>query len=247
MPIGDRSRELYDPRFVAQLFDGMSRTYGVVNLISSFGFAWRWRHQCTRLLQTQGGDCVVDLMSGMGELWSDLVGRVGGDGSVIGIDISEAMCDASTPQRLRLSRDRHVMMARANALSCPIADGSVDGVISTFGLKTFNAEQLDKLAHEAQRILKPGGSIAMLEISVPTLAALRWPYMFYLEVVVPMIGWLLLGNPDHYRLLGVYTRAFGDCRDAAERFRRAGLEIEDRSFFFRCATGFTGRKPTVTQ
>lgn len=242
MPDADRSRELYDPRFVAELFDGMSQTYGVVNLISSFGFAWRWRHQCTRLLKVDDGARVVDLMSGMGELWPDLAAKVGGRGHVTGVDISEAMCVASKPQRHRLSHDRCVLMTQANALTCPLADESVDGVISTFGLKTFNAEQLDTLAYEVQRVLKPGGSVAMLEISVPALAWLRWPYMFYLEVVVPMIGWLLLGNPDHYRLLGVYTRAFGDCRDAAERFRSVGLEIEDKSFFFRCATGFVGRK-----
>lgn len=243
MPDADRSRELYDPRFVAELFDGMSKTYGVVNLISSFGFAWRWRHQCTRLLTTPRGGKVVDLMSGMGELWPDLADMVGADGSVTGIDISQAMCVASTPQRRRLASNRHVVMTQANALACPLADESVDGVISTFGLKTFNADQLDTLAREVARILKPGGRIAVLEISVPALAALRWPYMFYLEAVVPMIGWLLLGNPDHYRLLGVYTRAFGDCRDAAARFRQAGLEIDDRSFFFGCATGFVGRKP----
>jgi len=63
-------QSLYNPASIRILFNEMARTYGAVNLVSSFGFAVRWRHQCiARLPPTVPLRRVADLMSGMGELW----------------------------------------------------------------------------------------------------------------------------------------------------------------------------------
>jgi len=66
--------------------------------------------------------------------------------------------------------------------------------------------------------------------------------MFYLRYVIPTIGRVFMGNPDNYRLLGVYTSNFGRCDQAIEIFREAGFTVQPRSFFFGCATGFRGKK-----
>jgi len=75
------------------------------------------------------------------------------------------------------------------------------------------------------------------------LLPLRAAYMFYLKWVIPLIGRLLLGNPDCYRMLGVYTQAFGNATHFAGCLRKAGLEVDPVSYFFGCATGVRGRKP----
>ncbi len=59
--------KLYDPAYIKQLFNEMSATYGLVNLISSFDFAWWWRRQCVRLAGLNEGGRVCDFMSGQGE------------------------------------------------------------------------------------------------------------------------------------------------------------------------------------
>jgi demethylmenaquinone methyltransferase/2-methoxy-6-polyprenyl-1,4-benzoquinol methylase len=87
------SRPSYNPAFVKQLFDEMAATYGLMNLISSFGFARRWRRQCLGAVPIRPGDRVLDLMTGMGELIPDAARRVGGPGSVTAVDISPRMCD----------------------------------------------------------------------------------------------------------------------------------------------------------
>ncbi|MEM6554212.1 MAG: class I SAM-dependent methyltransferase, partial [Planctomycetota bacterium] len=135
-----------------------------------------------------------------------------------------------------------VGVVQADALCCPLADGSVDAVYCSFGLKTLDAGQTEALAREVCRVLRPGGRLAFLEISVPRAGWLRWPYMLYLKRLIPVIGALLLGNPDNYRLLGVYTERFGDCGSAASAFERAGLALTRHRFFAGCATGFSGRK-----
>jgi ubiquinone/menaquinone biosynthesis C-methylase UbiE len=67
--------------------------------------------------------------------------------------------------------------------------------------------------------------------------------MFYLKRIVPLLGRLLLGDPACYRMLGIYTEAFGDCRRFAEALESAGLQVEQSRLFFGCATAVRGRKP----
>lgn len=236
-----RDDRLYDPAFVRRLFDEMAGTYGVVNLIASFGFAARWRRQCLRLVPVRPGAAALDLMTGMGELVPDLARRVGPEGSVRAVDLSPVMCRLA---RKHISRAGcPVEVVEADALGPDLPPGSADAVVSSFGLKTFDAGQTERLAAQVARALKPGGAFALVEISVPPNRWLRRPYLFYLRHVIPWVGRLFLGNPDNYRLLGVYTEAFGDCRGAAEAFARAGLAVRPASFFFGCATGLHGHKP----
>ena len=138
-------------------------------------------------------------------------------------------------------------MIEADALECPLGASSVDMIFCTFGLKTFSETQLSSLAAEVTRMLRPGGTFAFLEISVPPNPLLRIPFLFYLQQVVPLLGRLFLGNPENYRMLGVYTRAFHNCQTTGSLFAKAGLQIHFRSYFFGCATGFVGCKPLPSQ
>lgn len=234
--------DIYDPLFVRGLFDEMARTYGVVNLISSFGFAWRWRRQCLRSIDITRSATVLDLMTGMGELCPGISRIVGAEGAIIALDISPVMCERARRLIPASSHPRFEVL-QADALDCPIDDESVDFVVSTFGLKTFNSEQLATLAREVHRVLRPGGQFAFLEISVPTSRVLQVPYLAYINRIIPLLGRFLMGNPENYRLLGVYTMAFGNCRQALSSFAAAGLEVQYHSYFFGCATGLTGHKP----
>lgn len=233
---------LYDPAFVRALFDEMAATYGVMNLITSFGFARRWRRQLVRGVSIPTGAAVVDLMTGQGELCPDVARQVGPEGRIAAVDISPVMC----AQAARYTAGKlpcEIRVIEADALRCDLPDASADVVVSSFGLKTFSAEQLAELAAVVFRLLRPGGAFAFIEISVPPAALLRAPYLFYLKRVIPILGRLFLGNPDNYRMLGQYTEAFGNCRTAATLFEAAGLDVTFRPLFFGCATALFGSRP----
>ena len=237
------SSDIYSPSFVKALFNEMSRTYGVVNLISSFGFCSLWRRQCAAQLSFSQGMTVLDLMSGMGECWRSVYDRSRGAVSVIAIDFSPEMCRHAELQRGKYE-GMSVKVVREDVLSNSVGDDSAECVISTFGLKTLSEEQQGRFAAEVARILKPGGAFSLLEISVPPGRLLRRVYMFYIKRVVPLIGRMILGNPDNYRMLGVYTERFRDCRQMYEVMKAAGLIVEYRSYFFGCASGIVGSKPS---
>ncbi len=232
---------LYDPALVRSLFDEMAATYGLVNLVSSFGFCRRWRLQCIQQVRLFEGARVIDLMTGMGELCPAIANSVGSGGGVVAVDISPVMCSKAR-QHLAERLTCPIEVIEADALCSSLPSGSADVVLASFGLKTFSSDQGRQLAKEVRRLLKPGGMFSFIEISVPPSTLLRGPYMLYLKRLIPLIGRLMMGNPENYRLLGVYTEAFGSCHSVASAFRAAGLEVEVRSFFFGCATGLVGRR-----
>ena len=232
---------LYEPEFVRRLFNEMAQTYGVVNLISSLGFSARWRKQCIHRIAIPPGATVVDFMTGMGELCPSLARRVGRDGIVRAIDISPEMCRRARVQANRCPCTIEVL--EADALLNTLPSASADVVVSSFGLKTFSNEQLGLLAKQTARLLKPGGQFSFLEISVPQNRWLRLPYMFYVKRLIPLIGKVMLGNPENYRMLGTYTEAFGNCEAFKRECDQSGLVVKEASYFFGCATGVFGHKP----
>jgi ubiquinone/menaquinone biosynthesis methyltransferase len=231
---------IYDPRYIETLFDEMAGTYEKTNYVSSFGFSQRWRAQCVRGAHLEPGMVVVDLMTGMGECWAALRRRIGTGGRIVAVDISSGMLKHASA-RLEQAPLPAIEIRHEDALATGIETASADRVVSAFGLKTFSEEQIRRLALQVRRILKPGGCFSLIEISVPRPWWLRWPYLFYLNHVIPWIGRLFLGNPANYRMLGTYTERFGDARRAMTLFHEQGFEVEYRRYFLGCATGFVGR------
>lgn len=246
----------------------MSTTYGVVNFISSFGFTWRWRRQCVSLAQLKPGDRVCDLMTGMGECWNEILKRTGRRGELLAVDFSPAMIAAarkriaapgavqSTNSEYRPNYTNHgerysnVEIQEQDvfdpAFAAALADASperFDALVCCFGVKTLAPEMYPGLAELLRRLLKPGGRFSFVEISLPPAAILRLPLLFYINWIIPWIGKLCLGNPDNYRMLGVYTGEFGDCSRLNESFQAAGLTVRYRRLFFGSATAVCGNVP----
>jgi demethylmenaquinone methyltransferase/2-methoxy-6-polyprenyl-1,4-benzoquinol methylase len=231
----------YDEKYVARLFDQMGPSYDVVNLISSFGFSEIWRARCVGNLSIHPGAVIADLMSGSGECWNYITRRTKPNGKILSVDFSSVMCSRQKRRQARLD-GVDVQILCENATSTSLPDHSVDFIISAFGLKTFNAPLLDQLAAEMFRVLRPGGSCSLLEISLPVSRFLRTPYQFYISSVIPLIGRFFLKDIECYRMLGVYTQAFGSCAKVIEHFRKAGFQVVVKTHSFGCATSIIAKK-----
>jgi demethylmenaquinone methyltransferase/2-methoxy-6-polyprenyl-1,4-benzoquinol methylase len=231
----------YDEKYVAHLFDQMGPSYDIVNLISSLGFSEIWRARCVQNLPAKKGAVVADLMAGSGECWTYLKRQVMPIEKIVSVDFSSVMCSR---QKHRLNRLKNVDIdiRCENALSMSLEASSVNYIVSAFGLKTFNAPLLDRLALEMFRILRPGGACSLLEISVPDSKFLRIPYMFYIKKLIPLIGRIFLKDIECYKMLGVYTEAFGSCAKVVGHFQKAGFQVSVKKHFFGCATSLIAKK-----
>lgn len=237
----NEQKDIYSPSAVKELFNEMSTTYGVVNMVASLGFTIIWRkYVISKLDRTKRSEVMVDLMSGMGELFSVIRSDLNPPTKLIAIDFSTKMCEQAKKEASRNQFKTEVI--EADIFDKIIPDASADTVVCSFGLKTFSLEQQARFAKEVARILKPGGDFSFIEISVPKNAFLKLGLQFYLKLFIPMIGKICLGNPDNYRHLGVYTGKFGNSRFFHEQLVLQGLESNYFEHFFGCATGVFGRK-----
>lgn len=237
--------DIYDAKFVANLFNRMSQTYGTANYFSSFGFTERWRKQCIREidwnLEIEKG---IDLMSGMGETWNLIDKESKQTHELIGVDISPAM-NIKAKEKINKYHSLEISIREENVLYNDIDTNSSDYIVSTFGLKTFSDDQLKILAKEVNRILKINGQFAFVEISKPKNKLLIIPYMFYLKFIIPIIGKVFLGNSKDYRMLGIYCEKFIDCEKFKMYLIKEGLQVTICKYFLGCATGVKGKKVCV--
>ena len=234
-------RDIYDPEYVKSLFDEMASTYEAVNYLSSFGFSHRWRQQFVKKASIGPGMLVCDLMCGMGECWGAITRHLNSDDILIAQDISKGMLQGAQRKSVRFNEDR-VCLLQQNVLSTALKDESVDAVICGFGVKTLSSTQLHLLVDEVARILKHSGTFAFIEVSIPEGWVFEKIYMHYLKQIVPIVGKLLLGNPENYRMLGEYTQRFRNCQGLYSLIAKRGLRVRYDKYFYGCATGVSGVK-----
>jgi demethylmenaquinone methyltransferase/2-methoxy-6-polyprenyl-1,4-benzoquinol methylase len=238
------TQDIYDPVFVANLFDRCSSNYRRWSLISSLGFIWLWRKQCVGLLAKPPTKkpVIVDLMAGTGEIWPHLLSRFPDTGVILAVDISPRM-HIEAVERLHKNRTDQIEHLEADALQTDLPTDHADMLVSTFGLKTFNPDQQTILAKQIARILKPGGSFSVIEASDPKGWVLRPLYRTYLDRMLPWVERLFLKGAQDFSMIGTYTRNFGSSTHMAEALAAEGLEVTYRAHFFGCASSVSGKKP----
>ncbi|MEZ4912221.1 MAG: class I SAM-dependent methyltransferase [Saprospiraceae bacterium] len=233
--------DIYDPVFVRKLFDRMSDSYDRMNTITSFGFSVLWRKQfINKVTGTKDPIEILDLLSGLGENW-DLLLKKFPNGHITALDFSSNMVDQSADKNRKYFSNK-VEILNQNILQNELRKQHYDVITCAFGLKTFNAEQIDTIADCVENVLKDDGAFTFIEISKPNFVLLQFFYRFYLKWIIPMLGKLFLGNPEDYRMLWTYTDRFENCSQVKQIFERNNLEVEYHTYFFGCASGISGRK-----
>lgn len=234
--------KIYEAEYVKGLFDRMSASYERVNYLTSFGFSLRWRRQFLKPLNLESSKPLqaIDLLTGMGEVWGPLRSKLP-HAELSALDFSPGMLSYATLKNQKKYNGK-IHILEEDVLNNQLPANHFDLVVCSFGLKTFDPQQLRKLAQVVKHILKPGGQFTFIEISNPDAPLLSKLYGFYLGKVIPIFGFFLLGNPREYRMLWEYTQAFGNAKQATQLFKKENLEVTYQSYFYGCASGFIGRK-----
>lgn len=234
-------KNIYEPKFVKQLFNQMSGSYERMNYITSFGFSIRWRKQfLNKLGKSDENLNVIDVLSGLGENWTYLK-RNFPNSNFFALDFSEEMISHSRNKGNKVFNGQLNLLCE-NILQNTLEANSFDIISCAYGLKTFNEQQLEILAKEISRILKPNGKFSFVEVSKPKNKLLYYPYKFYLSKIIPKLGKLFLGNPEDYKMLWIYTENFKDCNHVKKIFAQYHLDVKPENYFYGCATGVYGQK-----
>lgn len=184
-------------RHARALFAPLGPTYDRVGATLSFGQDPRWRRFLVSRLPTDGGH-VLDVATGTGLVADALLAR---GFRVTGLDQSAEM--------LALARKRfgdRVELVEASADELPLAGASFDHLTFTYLLRYVDdpAATMRELA----RVVRPGGTVAMLEFDVPR-GVWRPLWDLWVGVGLPLAGRLISpGWHEVGRFLGPSIRSF---------------------------------------
>lgn len=192
-------------------------------------------------------------MTGMGECWDEIFRRTrepdaatsaGKTPALVAIDFSPVMIAAARKKAAAHAEFAHVEVLEQDVFQYTVAPAErFDAIVCGFGVKTLAPEMYADVADLLLRLLKPGGRFAFVEISLPPSPFLRVPLMLYLKLMIPWIGKFCLGNPDNYRMLGVYTAAFQNSERLHQTLLDRGLHARYHRLFFGSATVVSGATP----
>lgn len=183
---------------------------------------------------------VLDIACGTGDFTIELAQK--GVEKVIGVDISEGMMKIGLQKVEDAGLSDRITMHVDDSESLSLADNSVDAVSVAFGVRNF--EHLQIGLNEMKRVIRSGGTVNVLELSVPSNPILLWGYKLYFLHILPFFGGMISGNKDAYKYLPASVLNFPKPAVFLSMLEAAGFkECRQRSFTFGLCRLFTGVKP----
>jgi demethylmenaquinone methyltransferase/2-methoxy-6-polyprenyl-1,4-benzoquinol methylase len=182
------------PEGVRNMFDRIAPVYDVMNRITTAGLDQRWRRATVRAV-VRPGDRVLDAACGTGDL-AVIAAKSGA--TVTGLDFSERMLDRARRKAPGLE------WVHGDLLALPFPDATFD--VATVGFGVRNVADAAKAISELRRVLRPGGRLAILELTRPR-GPLRWFYALWFDRLMPLLGKLLPGG-EAYTYLPASVRRF---------------------------------------
>jgi ubiquinone/menaquinone biosynthesis methyltransferase len=200
------------------MFDHIAGRYDLMNSVMSAGLHHRWRSRAVEMAQVGPGSRALDVCCGTGDLALELKRAVGQGGEVVALDFSEPMLEIA--QRKSRESGLPVRYVQGNALELPFEDGGFDAATVGFGVR--NVVDLPRGIAELRRVVRPGGRVAVLEITTPERPPLSWFYALWFDRVVPLLG-AVAGDRDAYSYLPESVRRFPPAAGLAKLMHDAGL------------------------
>ena len=198
-----------EPTAVKGMFDRIAPVYDVMNRVMTAGLDQRWRKLAVSQV-VWPGDRVLDACCGTGDLAVEAERR---GGRVVGLDFSPRMLERAR------TKSGAIEWIQGDALALPFPDGDFD--IATVGFGVRNLADLEGGLKELARVLRPGGKLAVLEITRPR-GILRPFFRLWFDVLVPLAGRVLPGG-QAYTYLPASVRRFPGPDDLSALFRSAGF------------------------
>ena len=187
-------------RRVREMFTRIAPRYDLLNHLLSAQMDRVWRNRTARELKPildRSDALALDLCCGTGDLSFAL--QQCAKARIVGADFSHTMLVRARKKALEADAAARVEFFEADALRLPFVSHAFDLVTTAFGFR--NLANYEAGLREISRVLKPGGTLAILEFSEPAPGVLGDLYRFYCQKVLPKVGGLISGDADAYAYL----------------------------------------------
>jgi demethylmenaquinone methyltransferase/2-methoxy-6-polyprenyl-1,4-benzoquinol methylase len=241
MPVGT-SDERSAANAVRQMFDEIAPRYDFLNHVLSMNVDRLWWRRTARSfghILSRGDARVLDLCAGTGDMsvaMRAVASRQKSSAAILALDFSHQMLQHG----LAKFNTKNIQPVEADALHLPLANNSVDLVVSSFGFR--NLANYDAGLREIFRVLKPQGEVGILDFSEPG-GLLGKIYGFYFRKVLPKIGTMISGVRGPYEYLPASVHKFPPPQEMLRRMESVGFKDASwKPYTFAIAGLYRGKK-----
>ena len=225
---------------VREMFDNIAPAYDFMNRAMTLGVDKSWRRALVSTVASRQPQAILDVATGTGDL-AILLARTLPQATVTGIDLSEGMTSIGNDKVAAAGLSSRVTLTVGDCLELPMPGESFDAVTVAYGVRNF--QDLAKGYREMARVLRPGGILAVLELSTPTNPAVKPFYSLYTRAIIPTVGRLVSHDTraDSYLPQSIAAVPQGD--EMLALMTGAGLhQATFRRFTFGVCTLYTAYK-----
>lgn len=207
-------------RLVERMFDSIAPTYDTLNHRLSLNIDKGWRKRAIKQLLPFAPKTVLDIATGTGD-FAILAAQMLQPSRLVGVDISQRMMDIGQKKVAEAELQGIISFEKEDCLSLSFADETFDAVTAAFGIRNF--QDLDRGLTEMCRVLRKGGHLSIVELTVPISAPMRWLFKVYSHTFLPLYGRLISKDKEAYRYLTATIEAFPQGDRMVDILRKAGF------------------------
>ena len=176
--------------FVQNMFDKISPKYDFFNHLTTFYIDKYWRYKFVNKLPINDNIKVLDIATGTGDVIIEIYSKnrtING----FGLDCSNNMLKIAKKKSINKEMS-NIKYQQGYAEKLPFEDNSIDIITISFGIRNFN--NYEQALQEIKRVLKPNGTLAILEFCRPKNSLFQVLFSFYFNKIIPIIGKVITGE-----------------------------------------------------
>lgn len=218
--------------YIKNIFESISKDYDLMNDLITFKYHSKWKKEIVMIAKEDNPKVILDIATGTGDIAINLSKLK--DSQIIGVDISEKMLDVAG-DKIRKMNITNITLELSKAEKLKYKNNFFDLISIGYGVRNF--EDLINGLKESYRVLKKNGKLIILETSVPNNFLIKYLYLLFTSIYVPLISFIFTKNIKAYNYLLDSTKEFPNEKEFKKILSSVVFKnIESKRKFFGIST-----------
>jgi len=205
---------------VEKMFDSISFEYDKLNRLISAGNDVKWRKTIYKIAKRLNPIDILDIATGTADIALEL-SKIEGS-KITGLDISEKMLDVGRQKVTERNLENKVSLVSGDAENLNFSKSTFDLISIGFGVRNF--QNLEKGLLESFRVLREGGTLIILETSVPQNRLVKLFYLLFSRTFIPLVGSLFSKDKKAYKYLQKSAEEFPSGENFSQILKSCGFK-----------------------
>ena len=218
--------------YIKNIFESISKDYDLMNDLITFKYHSKWKKEIALIAKEDNPKVILDIATGTGDIAINLSKLK--DSQIIGIDISEKMLGVAG-DKIRKMNITNITLELSKAEKLKYKNNFFDLISIGYGVRNF--EDLINGLKESYRVLKKNGKLIILETSVPNNFLIKYLYLLFTSIYIPLISFIFTKNMKAYNYLLDSTKEFPHEKEFKKILGSVGFKnIASKKKFFGIST-----------